>query len=54
MGNCAAQLFENITNEQFTCILGKAQAKGINITGNTGTASADGITILSGNDDTPF
>jgi hypothetical protein len=46
MGNCAAQLFENITNEQFTCILGKAQAAGINITGNAGTASADGITIV--------
>jgi hypothetical protein len=45
MSDCAAQTFTSITSDQFNCLVLKAQANGINISGNSGTASKDGITI---------
>lgn len=45
MSGCAAQTFGGFTSEQFDCLLGKAQAAGINISGDVGSASKDGITI---------
>jgi hypothetical protein len=45
MSSCAAQTFSNVTPAQFDCLSQKASAAGINISGNTGTASQDGITV---------
>jgi hypothetical protein len=45
MGSCAAQIFTNISSDQFACLVGKANAAGIAISGNVGNASKDGITI---------
>jgi len=46
MGACATQTFTGITQAQFDCISQKAQAEtGIVISGNTGSAGQDGITI---------
>jgi hypothetical protein len=45
MSACAEQIFNGITNAHFICILGEAQAAGINISGNEGSASQDGITV---------
>ena len=46
MAGCEVQTFSGMTQEQFTCLLQKAQSSGINITGNSGTASRDGITLM--------
>jgi len=45
MSSCAVQVFNGVTAEQFACLVGKAQAAGINIAGNSGSASERGITI---------
>jgi hypothetical protein len=45
MAGCDVQTFSGITPEHFACLLQKAQSSGINISGNSGTASQDGITI---------
>jgi hypothetical protein len=45
MGQCAEQVFSNCTIAKFVCLMAKAQAAGINIQGNSGTATQDGITI---------
>jgi hypothetical protein len=45
MAGCATQTFTGITIERFGCLLAKAQEAGINIVGNSGSATQDGITI---------
>lgn len=45
MAGCATQTFTNVTQQKFAQLLVAAQAQGINIAGNTGSASKDGITI---------
>ena len=45
MAGCDIQTFSGITQQHFGCLLQKAQSVGINISGNSGTASRDGITI---------
>lgn len=45
MGQCAAQVFQNITPEQFATLIDKANAAGITITGNSGSASKLGIDV---------
>ena len=39
------QTFSGITQRHFACLLQTAQSSGINISGNSGTASGSGITI---------
>jgi hypothetical protein len=43
--SCAAQVFSGITDARFQCLVAKASANGIAISGNSGSASKDGITI---------
>jgi hypothetical protein len=45
MADCATQTFTSITQDKFDQLLVAAQAQGINIAGNNGSASQDGITI---------
>jgi hypothetical protein len=45
MASCATQVFSAITQARFDCLVLKAQGSGINITGNSGVQSKDGITI---------
>jgi hypothetical protein len=45
MTSCAKQLFSNVTDEQFACLTAKAKAAGIDIAGNNGNATRDGIEI---------
>jgi len=45
MASCEVQTFSGITEEHFACLLQKAQSAGINICGNSGTATGSGITI---------
>jgi hypothetical protein len=45
MGACATQVFEDITQARFDCLVQKAGSNGIVINGNEGQASKDGITI---------
>jgi len=45
MSSCATQVFSNVTPAQFDCLSQNASAAGINISGNTGSASQDGITV---------
>jgi len=45
MSSCATQSFSNITLDQFNCLVTKAKDAGINISGNSGSVSQDGITI---------
>jgi len=45
MGSCAAQTFTNITPDKFAALQQKAALSSINITGNSGQASQQGITI---------
>jgi hypothetical protein len=45
MGQCAAQVFSNVSAAQFQCLVAKAAAQNIIISGNSGSASKDGITI---------
>ncbi|MBV8630230.1 MAG: hypothetical protein JOZ83_04850 [Silvibacterium sp.] len=45
MPGCEVQTFSGITQEHFTCLLQKAQSSGINIAGNSGTATGSGITV---------
>jgi hypothetical protein len=45
MAGCASQTFSGITQARFDCLVQKAQADGIAISGNVGVASKDSITI---------
>ena len=45
MASCDAQTFSGITQEHFACLLQKAQSSGIDISGDSGTATRSGITI---------
>ena len=45
MAGCDVQTFSGISQEHFARLLLKAQSSGINISGNSGTASGSGITI---------
>jgi hypothetical protein len=45
MSACATQTFTGITQARFNCLVQKAQANGISISGNVGQDTKDGITI---------
>ncbi len=46
MGSCAKQTFNGITQDRFDCLVKKAgAATGIAMSGNSGQASASGITV---------
>ena len=45
MGNTAPQVFNNITQDQFTLLTEKAQSAGIAIAGNSGTANKMGVEV---------
>jgi hypothetical protein len=45
MASSDVQTFSGITPQHFEWLVQKAQAAGINISGNSGTASRSGITI---------
>ena len=45
MAQAAPQVFSNITPEQYTKLASKAQAAGIDMSGNTGTASKFGVEV---------
>jgi hypothetical protein len=45
MGECAPQVFRGITAERYAILLKKAQANGINLSGNGGTASKYGVEV---------
>jgi hypothetical protein len=45
MAECPIQTFSGITQARFNCLVLKAQATGITISGNAGTATKDGITL---------
>jgi len=51
MPQCDPQIFPDITPEQFACLVAKAAAQGIEIAGNSGSASRDGVTIAWDYDD---
>jgi hypothetical protein len=42
---CDAQTFSGVTKDQFSGLMQKAQAAGIGISGNSGTASQSGVTM---------
>ena len=42
---CDAQTFSGVTQDQFSGLMQKAQAAGIGISGNSGTASQSGVTM---------
>jgi hypothetical protein len=45
MAGCASQTFSGITQARFDCLVQKAQASDLAISGNVGVTSKDGITI---------
>jgi hypothetical protein len=45
MTSCAEQIFSKVTSEQFACLTEKAKTAGIDIAGNNGKATRDGIEI---------
>jgi hypothetical protein len=45
MSSCATQTFTAITQARFDCLVQKAQSQGITISGNSGEATRDSITI---------
>jgi hypothetical protein len=45
MAECAPQVFSGITPEQYASLLQKAQAAGISLSGNSGTASKFGVEV---------
>jgi hypothetical protein len=45
MGQCTAQVFQSITSDQFATLMEKANAAGIAISSNRGTASKMGIEV---------
>jgi len=45
MSACATQTFSGITQAGFDCLVTKADAAGITISGNSGEATKDGIRI---------
>ena len=45
MGVCAQQIFSGITPEQYASLLEKAHANGMELTGNSGTATKFGVEV---------
>jgi hypothetical protein len=45
MSSCAAQTFTGISPDQFACLLKMVSDSGVPISGNSGSASKDGITV---------
>jgi hypothetical protein len=45
MAPCAAQVFNNLTQDQFNCLAAKAKAAGLPISGNSGTVSKLGAKV---------
>jgi hypothetical protein len=45
MSKIAPQVFKDITDEQWTKLVAKAKAGGIDLNGNTGTASKFGVDV---------
>jgi hypothetical protein len=45
MGVCATQVFDQITRDQFNCLLARANEAGIMIQGDAGQATHSGVTI---------
>ncbi len=45
MAACATQTFSGVTQARFECLVEKANAAGISISGNSGQASQNGIAI---------
>lgn len=45
MGGCAAQVFSNVDSARFERLTAKAQTEGMNIAGNSGTATEGKITV---------
>jgi hypothetical protein len=45
MAGCATQQFSGVSQGHFDCLVKKAEAFGISISGNVGEASKDGITV---------
>ena len=45
MGKSAPQVFKDITTEQWTTLIAKAKAAGIDLDGNSGTASKFGVDV---------
>jgi hypothetical protein len=45
MAACEAQKFSGVTQDQFSGLVQKAQAAGIGISGNSGTATQSGVTM---------
>ena len=45
MGQSEAQVFKSITPEQYAKLTAKAQAAGIDLSGNSGTASKFGVEV---------
>jgi hypothetical protein len=43
--SCATQTFTGVSQARFNCLVQKAQGEGINITGNIGQVTSDGLTI---------
>lgn len=46
MGSCPRQTFSGITQAQFDCLAKAAQNENVPISGNSGSASKDGITVV--------
>jgi hypothetical protein len=46
MGTCASQTFQGVTQAQFDRLVQRAAASGILITGSSGSASKDGISVM--------
>jgi hypothetical protein len=45
MAGCDPQTFSGVTQDQFSGLVKKAQAAGIGISGNSGTATQSGVTM---------
>jgi hypothetical protein len=45
MTRCAAPVFSGITQAHFACLVAKAATQGIDIAGDSGSASKDGLTV---------
>jgi hypothetical protein len=43
--SCAKQTFTELSQDQFTALVSKAAASGLNLSGNAGQASKDGFTV---------
>jgi hypothetical protein len=45
MSSCATQTFDNVTPEKWALLVSKANASGLNIQNDSGSASQDGFTF---------